>query len=163
MTLEQLAYLGEVLGAAGVIASLIYVARQLAQNTAAIQLTAASERVQRDYEIAAPLIEDREFAAVWARGESEFAELEPVDQLRLLWFERRAIVLWYHLYHLRQKGMLPDADWHEHTWIIRTVGRRQAVRATWQMFRDAYEPSFRGFVDGQFAVTDGGDEHHTSL
>jgi len=154
VTLEQLAYLGEILGAGGVVASLLYVAKQLAQNTAVIQLTAASERVQRDYEIAAPLIEDREFAAVWARGESEFEDLESVDQLRLMWFERRAIILWHHLFHLRQKGLLPEADWHEHTWIIRNVGRRQAVRATWRMFRDAYEPSFRDFVDGQFASAD---------
>ncbi len=33
MTLEQLAYLGEIVAAVAVVASLIYVARQLSQNT----------------------------------------------------------------------------------------------------------------------------------
>ena len=33
MTLEQFAYLGEILAAVAVVASLIYVARQLGQNT----------------------------------------------------------------------------------------------------------------------------------
>ena len=154
MTLEQYAYVGEILAAVAVVASLVYVARQLGQNTAMMRLNAASERIHWDYEIAAPLIQSREIAEIWAKGESEFASLDAIDQHRLMFFERRAIVLWHHLFQLRQQHLLPDADWHEHTWIIQNLGRRQAIRETWDVFREAYEKPFRDFLQDQFAIAD---------
>ena len=50
MTLEQLAYLGEIVAAFSVVASLIYVAKQLGQSTAMMRANASHERVQRDRE-----------------------------------------------------------------------------------------------------------------
>jgi len=154
MTLEQYALLGEIAAAVGVVVSLAYVARQLGQNTAMMRRAAASERLERDYDIAAPVIQSRELAEIWTKGESDFASLDAVDQHRLMFFERRAIGLWYHLFHLRREKVLSDADWHEHVWIMRNLGRRQAIRETWQVFEEAYEPSFREFLTHQFAIAD---------
>ena len=72
----------------------------------------------------------------------------------MLFFERKAIGLWYHDFQLHQRNLLPDADWQEHTWVIQNIGRRQSVRAAWQAFRGAYEPAFQEFIDSQFAVAD---------
>lgn len=154
MTLEQFAYVAEILAALGVVASLIYVARQLGQNTAMMRVAASSERVEREYEIIGPIVESRELAEVWMRGETEFSGLEPVDQVRMVFFERRAIVLWHHVFQLRQKGLLPDADWHEHLWIIQKIGQRESVREAWRTFQNGWEPAFREFIDGQFATAD---------
>ena len=155
MTLEQFAYLAEIAAAIGVIISLVYVARQLGQNTEMLRLGAASERVERDYEIAEPIIASREVAEIWMRGQADWDSLDEVDQSRLMFFERRALVLWHHLFQLRQKSLLPDADWHEHKWIIHNLGRRRPIRETWKVFEAAYEPSFRDFVNRQFAIADG--------
>jgi len=155
MTLEQYAYLGEIFAALGVVASLIYVARQLGQNTAMMRVAAASESVERDYEIVGPLIQSQELAEVWMKGEAEFSSLGPAERTRLMFFERRAIVLWHHRFQLRRQHLVPDASWHEQTWIIQNIGRRQAVREAWHAFRDAYEPAFQEFIDSQFAIADG--------
>ena len=154
MTLEQFAYVGEIFAALAVVVSLIYVARQLGQNTTMMRVSAGSERVEREYEILAPLIQSRELAEVWMKGDTEFSSLEPVDQTRMMFFERRAIVLWHHVFQLRQKDLLPDADWHEHKWIIQNIGQRQAIREAWRTFRGGWEPAFQEFVDGQFAIAD---------
>ena len=154
MTLEQYAYLGEIFAALSVVASLIYVARQLAQNTAMMRVAASSEGVERDSEIVAPIIQSQELAEVWMKGEAEFSSLRPADQTRLLFFERRAIVLWHHRFQLRRQQLVPDAAWHEQVWIIQNIGRRQAVREAWRVFRDAYDPAFREFMDSQFAIAD---------
>ncbi len=50
MTLEQYAAIAEIIGAVLVIASLIYVARQLGQNTEMMRANASGQRVQRDAE-----------------------------------------------------------------------------------------------------------------
>ena len=154
MTLEQYANLGEIIAALAVVASLAYVARQLGQNTAMMRVNAASEWVERDYEIAAPFIESRELAEIWMKAGVEFESLDAVDKQRILFFERRAIILWHHLFQLRNQNLLPDAVWREHTWVIQNIGRRQAIRESWQVFKDAYETSFQDFIDEQFERAD---------
>jgi len=155
MTLEQYAYLGEILASLGVVASLIYVARQLGQNTAMMRVAAASESVERDFEIVAPLLQSQELAEVWLKGEADFSTLGPAERTQMLFFERRAIVLWHHRFQLRRQHLVPDASWHEQTWIIQNIGRRQALREAWRAFRGGYEPAFQEFIDGQFAIADG--------
>lgn len=154
MTIDQLAALGEIIASVAVIASLIYVARQINQTNTMMKVAAASERLERDFEIVLPLIESRAFAEVWAKGDREFHSLDDVDQQRLLFFERRAVMLWHHYFHLRSQRLVSDANWNEQNWIIRNIGRRQAVRETWNTFRGNFDKPFVDFVDAQFAIAD---------
>jgi hypothetical protein len=154
MTLEQLANLADVFGVLLIVASLVYVARQLRQNAEMMRAAASSGRVERDYQIVSPIIESREIAQMWEKGERDFDSLDKVDQMRMLFLERKAISLWHHDFQLRKRNVLRDADWHEHTWVIQNLGRRQTVRAAWQAFRGAYDPAFQEFMDGQFAIAD---------
>ena len=154
MTFEQYAWLGEIIAAIAVIASLFYVARQLGQNTAMMRVSAASERMERDYELVLPVLENREFAEIWMKGGENFDDLDDVDQQRLLFFERRAIILWHHIYQLRQQGLCPDANWQEQVWVIQSIGRRQAVRVAWNRYKGAFETPFQEFVINEFALAD---------
>ena len=163
MTLEQYAYLGDIAAAVGVIVSLLYVARQIGQSTEMMRAAASSGRVERDYQIVGPIIENREIAVMWEKADKDFAGLDTVDQIRMLFFERKAIGLWYHDFQLHERGLLPDSDWHEHVWIIQNIGRRQAIRAAWQTFRGAYEPAFQEFMDRQFAIGDAADKSHPAV
>ena len=154
MTLDEFANLGDIAAAIGVIISLLYVARQLGQSTDMMRAAASSGRVERDYQIVGPIIESREIAEVWEKADKGFASLDTVDQIRMLFFERKALGLWYHDFQLHERGLLPEADWHEHVWIIRNIGRRQSIRAAWQTFRGAYQGPFQDFMDQQFAAAD---------
>ena len=113
MNWEAIGAVGEILGAAGVIVTLVYLARQLGQHTAMLRVQASSERLERDYDIASSVIESREVAEMWAK---DFDTLDEIDRHRMMFFERRAIVLWHHLFHMRRRGLLADSDWHEHQW-----------------------------------------------
>ena len=64
MTLEQYAYIGEIIAAIAVVASLIYVVRQIGQNTEMMRASAASERVQRDTELSTSVSDSQEFAEI---------------------------------------------------------------------------------------------------
>jgi len=154
MTLEQYAYLGDIVASIAVVATLLYVARQIGQTTDQMRVSASSERINRDFDITGMLAGNRELAGVWMTGGSDFASLEEVDRIRLMFFERRAITHWHNMFQLRQRHLLPDADWHELKWIIQNIGRREAVREAWRMFRDGFEATFRDFLDGQFSTAD---------
>ena len=137
-----------------VVVTLIYLATQIRQNTNALRMGAASERLERDYEIVLPVIESREFAEVWLKGSDKFEDLDEVDKQRLFLFERRALSLWHHIYQLRTQGLLPDASWNEQTWIMQNIGRRQAIREAWHLYKGSYEMPFQQFIEEQFLTGD---------
>ena len=70
--LEQLAYLADVVGVLLIVASLVYVARQLRQSAEMMRAAASSGRVERDYQIVSPIIENRAVAEMWEKGENDF-------------------------------------------------------------------------------------------
>lgn len=154
MNWDAISAISELVGVVLIVASMIYVARQLRQTNTMMRINAASERLERDYEIVAPIIESGELAEIWLKGESEFASLRPADQQRLLFLERRAIMLWHHQYLLRHQGLMPDANWHETLWIIRKLGRRQVIREAWRIFGEGFELGFQEFIDEQFTIAD---------
>jgi hypothetical protein len=159
MDLTRLANLAEIFGVIVIVISLIYVSRQLKQTNLMMRIAAGSERMERDYDLVLPVIESRELADVWIKGGDEFHELPVVDQQRLLLFERRAIVLWHHTFQLDKQGLFPNSHWTEQNWVIRNIGKRQAVREAWKIFKPAFEPDFIEYIEDQFAIADGdGDE-----
>lgn len=154
MNWDAISAIAEIVGVVLIVASMIYVARQLSQTNKMMRINAASERLERDYDIVESVINSRELAEVWLKCDNQFADLSPADQQRLLFLERRAIMLWHHQFQLRKEGLMPEPNWRETTWIIRTIGRRQAVRETWRIFGNSFEPGFQDFINEQFAAAD---------
>ncbi len=154
MNWEAISAIAEIAGAVLVVASLVYVGRQIWQNTAMMRISAASETMERDYDLVLPLIESTEFTELWLKGDHQLDELSEADRQRLLFFERRAITLWHHNYQLRNQDLFPDANWHNQNWIIQNIGRRQAIREAWSVFKDSHETSFQEYMDNQFKIAD---------
>ena len=152
--LSDYAAIAEIIASLGVIISLVYVARQLKQNTHMMQVSASSERVERDYNIVDPLLFSKEMAEVWNKGDHQFDELDDADKTRILFFERRALVLWHHLYNLRKRHLITEADWEVQAWVISNIGRRQAVRKAWELYKGGFNQEFQDYVEQQFAGSD---------
>ena len=154
MNWDAISAIAEISGAVVVVASLVYVGRQIGQNTAMMRISAASETMERDYDLVLPLIESHDFTEIWLKGDHRLDELSEADSQRLLFFERRALTLWHHNYQLRMQGLFPDAMWHNQNWIIQNIGRRQAIREAWSLFKDSHETSFQEYMDEQFQIAD---------
>lgn len=108
MTLEQYAQIGEIIAAIAVIASLIYVAQQLHQNTDMMSVGNAQHMVDFNTNLVGPIVANRELAELWAKGESELDILDPVDRQRIVLFEWQAIGGWYNFFNLRQQDLVSD-------------------------------------------------------
>lgn len=156
MALEQYAYISQIVGVILVIASLAYVARQLRQNTEMMRVNASSEWLQKDFDIANSMIESRELAEVWVKGANDFDKLDDTDRQRLLFFERRAVSLWHHIFQLRNKGLYDDSDWETMQLLIRQLGKRESIQEAWRAFRGTYETQFKEFIDAQLSLAVGG-------
>ena len=155
MNWDAIAAIAEILGAIVVVASLIYVGRQLAQNTEMMRIGTASESMERDFDLVLPLIENPELAEIWLKGDHRLDELGAADRQRLILFERRAILLWHHNYQLRMQGLVTDALWDTQNWIMQNIGRRQSLREAWSLFEEGYEDAFRDYMNQQLQIGDG--------
>ncbi len=146
MGLEQFYYISELIAAVAVIASLIYIAREVRQNTAMMRVNASQAWTDFNFRLSGPIATDREVAECWTQGGSNFENLDDVDQQRLIMYEWRAIEAWHHLYELHEQGMLPEPQWRKLIWIMENLGQRQAIQASWKHFKGAYDQNFQGFV-----------------
>ena len=146
MSLEHLANLADIIGLGLVIASLIYVGKQLRQNTDTMRLNAAGSYVNLQERLCGEVANSRELAEFWQKGAAQFAELDEVDRQRLLLFEWRAITGWNQLFHLRQEGLMPESQWNELVWAIKSFGARQSARESWRVFKGAFGKDFQDFV-----------------
>ena len=152
MTIEQYAALAEIIGVILVIASLVYVARQLGQNTEMMRATASGQRVQRDAELNFRISDSQEFTEIWLKGGTAFDNLNEAERIRLIFFIRTAIVHWHHMFNLRSQNLLPDSDWNEMKWLIRHLGLRQDTLEAWKIFEDSFSMSFQEFLDAELAA-----------
>jgi len=152
MNWDAISAIAEVLGAVAVVASLVYVGRQVAQNTAMMRVAAASETLERDHGLVLPMIESEELSEIWLKGDDRLNELSEANRQRLLLFERRAITLWHHNFQLRRQELLSDATWYYQNQMIRYLSHRQAMREAWNIFKNTFEASFQEYVDDQFQI-----------
>lgn len=150
MTLEQWAYIGQIVAAIAVIASLIYVARQLKQNTNAMIVSNADNFVKFNFQLNTPFALDREFAELWMKAGEKFDELDEVDRQRLVIWEFQAIAAWSNWFNLRQKGLISDAQWAELENTFEVFGQRQSVREAWKTFKPGYTLEFQDYMARYF-------------
>jgi hypothetical protein len=80
--LQDLGNLGEFIGAIGVVVSLVYLARQMIQNTNAIRAQSFNSMVQNSIRLLEHAFRDSEFAAFLARAESDPEALTPEERVR---------------------------------------------------------------------------------
>jgi dGTP triphosphohydrolase len=81
-TLESLGHLGEFVGAIGVVVSLVYLARQMRQNTISVRAASFNSMIQNSIRLLEHSFRDREFAAFLARAEEDPEGLTAEERVR---------------------------------------------------------------------------------
>jgi hypothetical protein len=130
MSLEEVRTIGELMGVLAVIVTLLFVIKKIRQNIDQLRIGASNEWLNLQFQLCSGIVENREVAELCVKGEKddEFGSLDRVDQQRLIMFEHRAISGWSNLFQMRQRKLLPDAQWHELNGLMETMGDRYAVR-----------------------------------
>jgi len=82
MNLQDLGNLGEFVGALGVVVSLVYLARQMIDNTASIRAASYNSMVENSIRLLEHAFRDSEFADFLARAESDPEALSTSERVR---------------------------------------------------------------------------------
>ena len=107
MTLEQLSNLAQILGAIGVIVSLVFVGLQIRQNTRALERNEHNSTMSQWTVVRMAIVRDRDIAELMTTGLAGERVLDAADQLRLEQMLQEYAWAAFHIWDRTQRGVFP--------------------------------------------------------
>jgi len=147
LTLEQLAYLAQIVGVVLVIASLVYVAAQVRQNTAAQLASSRQTSITADVAIIAAMIAHPEVNEYASKPLTELTttQIEQVGNL-LAGFVRTREFAWSQYVN----GVMDEATMNSYMGtLVRWIDMGDAGRKYWELFSREIDPEFVAHVEAR--------------
>jgi hypothetical protein len=148
MTLEQFAWLGNIVSGLGVIATVVYTAVQIRSNTRAVRAAAFQEVVDSFASISFDIAKDKNLTELFLRAGRDSSALSEVERAQynfmLLSFLRRA----ESVYFQTESRTLRDKHWAGIHASIEWVMSSPGARGSWKELKNRFNPQFTTFIDG---------------
>jgi hypothetical protein len=157
MSFEQLSYLAQMVASIGVIVSLIFVGRQIRQNTGALQRDEHNSTMAQWTVIRMAIAKNRDLAEMMTAGLHGERALDAADQLRLEQMLSENVWAAFHIWERTQRGIFPKGTF-ELTTGPHLSGLLRTVRggAWWRSAKHAgFIPAFVADVDAVLAKDNG--------
>lgn len=111
MNWDAIGAVGEIIGALAVIVTLLYLARQVRQNTAAVAATTYDSLLNSFASVNALVISDPAVADLFDRGNRDPASLSDAEAIRYGFLLRSWANQWLKAYRLYQRGAITQEEW----------------------------------------------------
>jgi len=147
VSLEDLANIGEFVGAVVVVISLAYLAVQIRQNTASLRTENAARILDRVSNMQSRLADSEELMVLHAKGVLDVGSLTPQERIRLTWWLYEAFGVFEFLFHQRRTGAVPDDAWERWSATIAWWVSFPGVRAWWAARPAPFSSGFSDYVD----------------
>ncbi len=151
MNWEAAGAIGEMAGAIGVIASLLYVARQVRTGNKAslVQSKLAMSRMHADF--MSSLIQNPELDEIMRSGLSGWESLPKKDYRRFSNMALQAFTFFSAGYFQVKAGTMDSDEWHESEAIIQYWLHGQGGKDWWKKVgRDRFSSKFVSYIDSQY-------------
>jgi len=156
MNWEAIGAIGEVLGAIGVIASLLYLAIQVRASTRAAVVEAKLESTRLLHKFIDYLIETPELNDIFLRGIEDLECLSEEEYYRFSNMALKAFWFFSAAHFQYRMGTLDEGEFHEPRTVFRYWIHRPGCRAWWNKIgSQAVSPKFREFVEAEIAGIEG--------
>jgi len=145
--LQDLGNIGEFVGALGVVVSLVYLARQMIQNTQSVRAASFNSMVQNSIRLLEHSFRDSEFAAFLAKAEREPEELTPEEKVR---WDSYMTAVYRHFGNLQfshRVGTLDHQMWEAYQATLKEHLRTPSWAAWFQANRHVFSSSLGDQVD----------------
>ena len=109
---DALGAIGELIGALGVILSLIYLGRQISTNTKSTSVNATTAFVHSYGQLHGAMMQNEDVAALAREGYSGLDGFSPDREYQYRMLILQYFYLWESMWSLRSGDMLPDARWN---------------------------------------------------
>lgn len=141
------AQLAEVVAAVAVVVSLVYVGRQLRNNTAAIRGSSVQATTISASQSLLEAATDSSLARILRVGSQDPSRLTPTETWRREAFVRQFWLISQSVYLQNELGTMEPREWTTYARIICDVWSRPGTRASWPLHRDLLDQGFAELVE----------------
>ena len=148
VTIQDWANIGEIIGAAGVIASLVFVGWQIRTNTKTTRLHMHEQVTQTLLSLLSSVLQDPEAFNAGLRSKS--SDFESLTEKQKMFFFATMLGFFkhYELMHVQYRHGVMDQDtwdaWSEH---IRMYFHQPGAQAWWSLRKATFVPAFREYLE----------------
>lgn len=145
--LQSLANLGEVIGAAAVVASLLYLAVQVRQGTKAQRTENYARALDRIAAMQSALSQDSEISSIFARGVQDIGKLTTLERIRLTWGLYEMFDAFEFMFYTYKNDEIPEEVWARWSRTIAFWLSFPGIAAWWDVRPVQFIQSFTEFVE----------------
>ena len=153
MNWEAASTIAEVVGAGGVIASLVYLAIQIRQSTKVSRAEMTKDLYLASRTAIMEIASNESLAAISA----EIRQFDSTDLMRRNMFYQSFFRLYELQYNLKNQDLLDDDIARSYALIIRMWARTIHFAEYWAMHRGEFNEAFVRYVDEQVTLANSGD------
>lgn len=149
MDWDAIGALAELVGAVGVIASLVYLASQIRQNTNAMRGTAHESSVARNTSWTIAIGSSAQVAALLTKGHSDYHSLSSEERYQYTHMLTAMFLGAEATFHQYKRGNLEREIWERSLASVHVYAAFPGVRTFWKATRAIYTPEFQSIVDAE--------------
>jgi hypothetical protein len=155
MSFEQISYLAQIVASVAVVASLIFVALQIKQNTRALQRNEHNSTMEQWTVIRQAIAQNREIAELMTAGLHGERAMDAADQLRLEQMLQENAWAAFHIWDRTQRGIFPKGTFEATAGaLLDTLLRTPGGESWWRKAKHiGFHPGFVLDVDAVLAKT----------
>jgi len=146
MNWDAIGAIGEVVGAAAVVISIVYLAVQIRQNTSSTRSTVESE-IALTLANSAFNAADGPIPEIIFRGIGDFDVLSDEEKARFVFYVLGWFRVWQLAYDQRMAGNLSNDSWESLELFISSAFTSPGVRRVWDVRGSTFKKSFRDYVE----------------
>ncbi len=147
MKLVDLAQIAEIVAAVAVVASLIYVGKEVQSNTSAVRGAAMQAIATTDADALMTIAADSDLSEVIRLGQQDPSQLTPADAFRYGLFMRQFWLSFQNIYQQSELGLIDSSVWQSYVAVICGMWSNPGVRDTWSNHINVLETSFVSVVE----------------
>ena len=158
--LENLGNLGDFLGGIGVVVTLLYLAKQISQNTRQLKLDAESAKTiafeGTNSDISRwiqEIVSNRDVAEVWDKGLKDIDQLDEIDRLRFNYLGMQLLQAWQIVYR-RAEQVENQELWTTTLLYFRMYYRSPGFRTLWETSKSLLVQDYVAAVEHYLEILD---------
>ena len=147
MNWDAIGAIAELLGAIGVIGSLVYLATQIRQNTKSLSTSSFQATTDALNQVNALIANNPELAELFAGVRKGKTELTEVEEIRWVFLITSVLRIWETAYYQRSEGVVLDASWQRYEGSLRGMVALPIFSGWWANNSFGFTDEFSSLVD----------------
>jgi hypothetical protein len=148
VTIQELGNIGEFVAAIATLATLVYLALQIRQNTQSVRAAAVDAAANQFIESLRLVSLNPELAELLEAGHHDYDSLPAVQRRRYVYHYFANALQFENLFQKHRDGFLPDAQWRRITGALRESFRREpGMQRAWKELRPLLSSEFQQLIE----------------